>query len=64
MNYQQSPTNMPAFLHVNAQECVSLHSFKNILMVTHMNTLVGIWSELDKSKKQEKETIKMKVLPY
>lgn len=42
MNYQQSPTNMDAFLHVNAQECVSLHSFKIILMVTHMNTLVGI----------------------
>lgn len=42
MNSQQSPTNMHAFLHVDAQEHVSLHSFKSILMVTHMNTLVGI----------------------
>lgn len=64
MNYQQSPTNVHTFLQVTAQERVSLHSFKSILMVTYMNAFVGIQSDLDKLKKWEKETRKMKDLPY
>lgn len=62
MNYQQSPTNMHTFLHVTAQEHVSLRSFKSIWMVTHMNAFVGIQSDIDKLKKWEKETRNMKAI--
>lgn len=41
MNCQQPPTDIHAFLHVNAQDRVSLHFFESILMATYMNALAG-----------------------
>lgn len=54
---------MYIFLHVSAQEHVSLSYFKSCFNGNPHEYSIGIWSDRDKLKKWEKETSKMKVLP-